>query len=260
MAGQESFETVAGCKIRMLRGGKGAPLLYLHGAGGGGIWLPFMEKLAEKFEVFAPEHPGYGNSDTPDWLDNVGDLAFFYLDFIKQFGLKQLTLVGSSLGGWTAAEIAVRSCQALSALVLSCPAGIHVKGLSKGDLFLWSPEDTIRNMYFDQKIAEQLLAVPMTDEQRMTIAKNRLTTAKLGWQPRLYNPHLYKWLHRISVPTLILWGDHDKIIPSGYGPAYQKLIPGSKLEVFENCGHVPQTERADEWVGKIVAFAREAAR
>jgi pimeloyl-ACP methyl ester carboxylesterase len=243
----------------MLRGGKGAPLLYLHGAGGGGIWLPFMEKLAEHFEVFAPEHPGYGDSDTPEWLDTVGDLAYFYLDFIRRFGLKDVTLVGSSLGGWTAAELAVRSCHDLKALVLSCPAGIHLKGVAKADLFLWAPEDTIRNMYFDQTIADQLLAVPLSDEQRMVIAKNRLTTAKLAWQPRLYNPHLHKWLHRISVPTLILWGDHDKLIPPAYGPAYQQLIPGSKLDVFKNCGHVPQTERTDEWVRRIVAFAREAA-
>jgi pimeloyl-ACP methyl ester carboxylesterase len=259
MAGHESFETIAGCKIRLLRGGKGAPLLYLHGAGGGGIWMPFMEKLSENFDVIAPEHPGFGESEMPDWLDNVGDLAYFYLDFIKRLGLNGLTLVGSSLGGWTAAEIAVRSCHDLKALVLSCPAGIHVKGVSKGDLFLWSPQETVRNMYLDQKIADQLLAVPPTDEQQMTVAKNRLTTAKLGWQPRLYNPHLHKWLHRISVPTLLLWGDSDKVIPPAYGPAYQKFIPGSKLEVFKNCGHVPQVEKMDEWVGKVVAFAREAA-
>ena len=99
MAGRESFETIAGCKIRLLRGGQGTPLLYLHGAGGGGIWMPFMEKLSQRFEVFAPEHPGFGASDTPDWLDNVGDLAYFYLDFIAHFGLKKVTLVGSSIGG-----------------------------------------------------------------------------------------------------------------------------------------------------------------
>jgi pimeloyl-ACP methyl ester carboxylesterase len=135
-----------------------------------------------------------------------------------------------------------------------------VKGISKGDLFLWSAEQTVRNMYFDQKIADQLLAEPPGEEQQMMFARNRLTTAKLAWQPRLYNPHLEKWLHRISVPTLILWGDHDKILPVAYGPAYRKLIPGSKLKVFENCGHIPQTERADEWVAEIAAFAKEAAR
>jgi pimeloyl-ACP methyl ester carboxylesterase len=222
--------------------------------------MPFMEKLSQRFEVFAPEHPGFGASDTPDWLDNVGDVAYFYLDFIAHFGLKKVTLVGSSIGGWTAAEIAVRSCHDLQALVLSCPAGIHVKGVSKGDIFLWSPQDMVRNMFHDQKLADEMLKVPPTEEQQMAAAKNRLTTAKLGWQPRLYNPHLHKWLHRISAPTLLLWGDDDKIIPPAYGPAYQKLIPGSKLEVFKGCGHVPQTEKTDEWVGKIVAFAQEAAR
>lgn len=260
MSGEERFETVAGCKIRLLRGGKGAPLLYLHGAGGGGIWYPFMEKLAERFEVFAPEHPGFGASETPEWLDNVGDLAYFYLDFIDKFGLKDVTLVGSSLGGWTAAEIAVRSCASLRALVLSCAAGIHVKGVAKGDIFLWSPEQMIRNMYLDQKFADQMLQQPLTEDQQMIAAKNRLTTAKLSWQPRLYNPHLYKWLHRISVPTLILWGDSDKIIPPAYGPAYRALIPGSKLEVIQQCGHVPQIEKMDEWSGKIVQFVGEAGR
>lgn len=260
MSGEESFETIAGCRIRMLRGGNGSPLLYLHGAGGGGIWYPFLEKLAAHFEVFAPEHPGFGASDTPDWLDNVGDLAYFYLDLIDEFGLKDVTLVGSSLGGWTAAELAVRSCASLKALVLSCAAGIHVKGVAKGDIFLWSPEQMIRNMYVDQKFADQILAQSLDEEQQMAAAKNRLTTAKLAWQPRLYNPHLHKWLHRISVPTLLLWGDGDKVIPPAYGPAYQALIPGSKLEVFEQCGHVPQIEKMEEWTGRIIDFVGEVPR
>ena len=260
MSGQEHFETVAGCKIRMVRGGKGPPLLHLHGARGGGMWLPFMERLSAHFDVIAPEHPGFGGSDTPPWLDNVGDLAYFYLDFIEQLGLKDLTLVGGSLGGWTAAEIAVRNCSSLRSLILSCPAGIHVKGVSKGDIFLWSNEVMVRNMFVDQKFADVMLAPEPTEEQQMTLAKNKLTTARLGWQPRLYNPHLYKWLHRISVPTLLLWGDSDKVIPPAYGPAFKELIPNSKLVVFENCGHVPHVEKLDEWTDQVLAFAKEAAR
>ncbi len=260
MNGKESYETVAGCKVRVLRGGKGAPLLYLHGARGGGVWLPFMEKLSAHFEVFAPDHPGFGASDTPAWLDNIGDLAYFYLDFIDKFDLKDLTLVGGSLGGWTAAEIAVRNDTALRALVLSCPAGIHVKGQPKGDIFLWSNESLVRNMYHDQKFADEILAVELTEDQQMTLAKNKLATARLGWQPRLYNPHLYKWLHRISVPTLLLWGDDDKVIPPAYGPAFRDLIPGSKLVVFKNCGHVPHVEKMDEWTDAVIAFAKEGAR
>src|SRR5690606_31557265 len=117
MSGQESFETVAGCTVRLVRGGEGAPLLSLHGARGGGVRLPFMETLSAHFEVIATGHPGFGASDTPAWLDNVGVLAYFYLDFINQLGLNDLTLIGSSLGGWTAAEIAVRDGSSLRALV-----------------------------------------------------------------------------------------------------------------------------------------------
>jgi len=257
MAPRESFESFNGCKIKIMRGGQGAPLLYLHGARGAGAWLPFMEKLSQHFEVIVPHHPGFGDSDTPDWLDNVGDLAFFYLDMLDAARLDGVTLVGSSLGGWIAAEIAVRSTSRLSSLTLSCAAGIHVNGVRKGDIFLWSPEQTARNMFHDPKFAEQALAQPVSEEQLMIEMKNRLITAKLGWQPRLYNPHLYKWLHRIDVPTLLIWGDDDKVIPPAHGPAFQKLIPGSRLEIIRNCGHIPQVERADEWVGKIVAFARE---
>ena len=254
MAHLETFETFNGCKIRMLRGGQGAPFLYLHGALGVSVWTPFMEKLSRRFDVIVPEHPGFGASDTPDWLDNVGDLAYFYLDVIGALGLSGVHLSGTSLGGWIAAEIAVRDCHSLKTLTLTAPAGIRVKGLSKGDIFMWSPEQFIRNLAHDPKVADAMLAQSVSEAQQLAAMKNRLATAKLGWQPRLYNPHLYKWLHRISVPTLLLWGDHDKVIPPGYGPAFRDLIPGSRLEVFANCGHVPHIEYTDEWVAKVAGF------
>ncbi len=257
MPGQESFQTIDGCKLRLMRAGKGAPLMVLHGVGGAALWLPYMEKLSQRFDLIVPEHPGFGGSDTPEWLDNVGDLAYFYLDVIDALGLQGVTLIGTSLGGWIAAEIAVRSSDRINALVLSAPAGIHVKGVSKGDTFLWSREETMRNLFHDQKFAEAALQRPFSDEDQMTEAKNRLTMAKLAWQPRLYNPDLHKWLHRIAVPSLILWGDDDKVIPPPYGPAFQKLIPGSRLEVIGNCGHLPQVECVDQWVGKITAFIEE---
>jgi pimeloyl-ACP methyl ester carboxylesterase len=254
MAHRETLETFDGCKIRMMRGGQGAPLLFLHGGGGAPAWLPFMESLSQRFNVIVPEHPGYGGSDSPEWLDNVGDLAYFYLDVIDALKLERVHLVGTSLGGWIAAEIAVRSCAKLATLTLSAAVGIHVKGVSKGDLFMWSREQLVRNLYHDQKLAEAALAQPPSDTALMTYAKNQLASAKLGWSPRLYNPHLYKWLHRVSVPTLLVWGDDDKLVPLPHGPAYQALIPGSRLHVINDCGHVPHVERADEFVKAVTDF------
>jgi pimeloyl-ACP methyl ester carboxylesterase len=206
-----------------------------------------------------PEHPGFGGSDTPVWLDNVGDLAYFYLDLIDQLDLREVNLVGTSLGGWIAAELAVRCCDRLRSLVLSAPAGIHVKRLPKGDTFMWSAAEMTRKLFHDQTMAEAALQRPTTEAEQFIEMKNRLIMAKLTWQPRLYNPHLYKWLHRICVPTLIIWGDDDHVIPTGYGPAFAELIPGSRLEIIAKCGHLPQVERTDEFVGKILAFVHEVA-
>lgn len=260
MPGTESFETIDGCRIRLMRGGQGAPLLFLHGAAGARVWLPFMETLSQSFDVIVPEHPGYGASDMPDWLDNVGDLAYFYLDLIAKFGLDGVNLVGASIGGWIAAELAIRNDTALASLVLSQAAGIHVKGLQPGDIFLWSREDYARNLFHDPKLAEAFLARPVSEEEQVAAMKNNLATARLAWQPRLYNPDLHKWLHRIGVPTLILWGDDDKVIPPGCGPAFRDLIPGSRLDIIKGAGHLPQVEKADEWTGKVTRFIGEAAR
>src|SRR5215469_4451963 len=257
---RESIQRVAGCAVSVKRAGQGAPVLFLHGGGGAPRWLPFMGRLAERFDVIVPEHPGFGKSETPDWLDTIGDLAFFYLDFIKQFELDHVHVVGSSMGGWIAAELAVRSTHDLASLTLIGSVGIHVKGVQKGDIFLWSHERLTRNLFADPKFAEVILAMAVTEEEQDQRLKNALAVAKLGWQPRLYNPHLAKWLHRIDVPTLICWGDSDKLVPPGYGPAFRDLIPGSRLEVFERCGHLPHAERADEFVSTLTGFIEGARR
>ncbi|HVG51306.1 MAG TPA: alpha/beta hydrolase [Xanthobacteraceae bacterium] len=248
----EHYETIAGCKTQYMRGGKGPTLLFLHGGGGAGIWFPFFQMLSEKYDVVMPEHPGFGRTDTPEWLDNVGDIANFYFEFIKKLGLKDIHLVGNSLGGWISSDIAVRNSTPFKSLTLITSAGIHVPGVAPGDLFLWNPEQLLRNLFHDQAFPEMVLKMPVDEEERKRQAKNSLTLAKVGWQPRLYDPNLQKWLHRIDIPTLIIWGDHDKIMPPPYGPAFQKLIPNSKLEVMKNCGHVPQLERPEETVGLIV--------
>src|SRR5882672_2134547 len=126
---------VRGCNIALMRGGSGRPLLILHGAGGAGSWLPYMEDLAAGHDVILPEHPGYGASDTPDWLDTIADLANFYLDFLDQLDLAAVDLVGCDLGGWIAAELAVRNTRRLASLTLVGAAGIYVKGVAQSDPF-----------------------------------------------------------------------------------------------------------------------------
>lgn len=254
MEWRENREIIAGCGTRIMRGGFGPPLLLLHGGGGAGTWLPYMDELAKRFEVIAPEHPGFGKSDMPDWLDNVGDLAYFYLDLIRHFGLDGVHLVGHSLGGWVATELAIRDCRALSSLTLVAPIGIRVNGVPRVDVFLLSPEDLVRHLFHDEKFVDAALARAPTADDIDAQVKNSETLARIGWEPRLFNPHLSKWLHRIAVPTLILWGENDRLVPPAYGPAFATRIPGARLETIKDCGHLPNIEKAGEFVAKITAF------
>src|SRR5262245_59774385 len=248
MSFKESFVEVAGCKVRLRRGGSGEPLLFLHGASGAPAIMPFMEKLAQRFDVLVTEHPGYGKSDEPAWLENIHDVAYFYLDFLAALDLKEVTLVGSSMGGWMAMEIAVRSTARLKSLVLVSPAGVVTPQAPPADIFVMWREDEVRNLFLEEKLAAVRLAEPVTPEAIDVGLKNRHTTARLAWEPRLHDPHLPKWLHRIDVPVKIIWGKQDRILPVGLAEPLHKLIPGSQLHILDNCGHLPQVEKADAFV------------
>jgi len=245
--------SVRGCHINLMRGGAGRPLLYLHSGGGAG-WLPFMADLATRHDVLVPEHPGFGASDTPDWLDNIADLARFYLDLMDQLDLQNVDLVGDSLGGWIAAELAARNTRRLSSLTLIGSAGIHVPGVPQVDTFLVNDEQLIRSLFDSPKLIDAMLAEAKRPELEDTILKNRTTTAKLVWQPRGYDPHLAKWLHRIDVPTHLIWGANDRIYPKDYALAFQRLIPGSTVTIIPDSGHVPQVEQRQAFVTALEGF------
>ncbi len=246
--------TLRGCGFQLMRGGTGAPLLVLHGANGAGAWLPFMAALAERFDVIVPEHPGYGASDTPDWLDTIHDLAYFYLDFIDALELDRLHLVGISIGGWIAAELAVRNTSRLASLTLADAAGIHLPGVAQIDTFLRTDEQRIRDFFHDQARADEMIARVLRPELEDVAMKNRVATARLAWQPRGHDPHLAKWLHRIDVPTLLIWGAEDKLFPKDYATAYQTLIPGSEVVIVPECGHVPHLEKPKAFVSALQTF------
>jgi pimeloyl-ACP methyl ester carboxylesterase len=213
-----------------------------------------MSRLAETFDVIVPEHPGFGESETPPWLDTVADVANFYLDFLEQFDLDGVHLVGQSLGGWVAAELAVRNTSRLASLTLASAAGIHVKDVPQVDTFLSSDEQRVRDLFHDQKLADAVLARVLRPEVEDVALKNRMTTAKLVWQPRSHDPHLQKWLHRIDVPTLLIWGEQDRLFPKEYAFAYQRLIPDAKVVIIPDCGHLPEVEKADAFAAELESF------
>ena len=157
-------------------------------------------------------------------------------------------------------EIAIRDASRFCAMTLMGPSGIHVKGLKKGDLFMWSPEERIKNLFHDQNIADRLLAIKPSPDMQEVLLKNIFTTARLGWEPRLYDPNLHKWLHRIELPTQIIWGEHDKILPAGYAPALAEMIAGSKFHIVPQCGHLPQVERPQEFLRLFREFAATLPR
>jgi pimeloyl-ACP methyl ester carboxylesterase len=250
----ESFVQIDGCRTRLLRGGQGTPLLYLHGANGVAGIQPFMLKLAERFDVWIPEHPGFGQSDEPEWLENIHDLAYFYLDFMREHQLTGAHVLGSSLGGWLALEMAVRDTSRIKTLSMIGPAGLRTPGVVPGDVFLWSPEQLVRNTFHDQSIAERMLSVPPTPEQQEVLQKNRFTFARLAWEPRLHDPKLHKWVKRINVPTQIIWGEQDQILPVGAAQAFREAMPQASITVIGQCGHLPQSERPDEFCDILFKF------
>jgi pimeloyl-ACP methyl ester carboxylesterase len=245
---------VRGCNISLTRAGKGRPLLILHGASGPGTWTGCLPELAARHDVLLPEHPGFGGSDTPSWLDNVGDLVNFYLDFLDQLDLRNVDLVGFSLGGWVAAELAVRNASRLSSLTLVSAAGINVPGAKRIDPFMLGDEQRILAFFHDPDRAKEMVKHVVRPENEDTNFKNQTTTARLVWQPRDYDPHLHKWLHRIKVPVHVIWGANDRLFPKEYAQAYQRLIPGSKLTIIPECGHVPPIEQRAAFLAALEGF------
>jgi pimeloyl-ACP methyl ester carboxylesterase len=249
---RETVYEIGGEKLRALEAGSGETVLFLHGAGGL-AWYPLLERLSAERHVLAPEHPGFGRSEIPSWLGSVSDLAFFYLDFLSALDLDNVHLVGHSLGGWTAAEIAIRNTARLRSLSLLAPAGVPAVEAPYGDIFLWAPEEHARNSFFDQSLAEERIRGHATADIDVML-QNRAAAARLAWTPRLHNPQLPHWLHRIDVPTLVVWGEEDRICPFSCRRFFLDNIKGAQLQSLSRAGHALHTERPAEVAALLAVF------
>ena len=248
---EERFVDVRGTRVQLMSDGQGPPLVFLHGAGGG-AWLPGLARLAERFHVYAPVHPGFGQSDDrPEW-DTLDDYVFHYLDLLDTLGLDRVHLAGASLGGWLAATFAVSHAYRLRTLTLLDAAGLWLDEAPMADLFLLPQDELTKLMWHDPTRAPT--PPPATPESMLAQAKASTTVARLAWNPFFHDPKLPGRLVRITVPTLILWGASDRLIPVEHGRRYQELIPGAELHVIPEAGHAVLREQPERGAQVITDF------
>jgi pimeloyl-ACP methyl ester carboxylesterase len=248
--------------VSLLRGGQGAPLLYLHGAGAGGRWLGFQQKLAERFDVIAPTHPGHAGAPPAEWIEHISDLAFHYLDLMDALALPRVHLVGASLGGWIAAEMATMAFHRLDSLVLIDPVGIKVDGWIYPFMFGMELMDVVGMIFRNPVAAMALAPADMSLDTIVDLDRQSTAIARVSWNPYLYNPLLRRRLARITAPTLLAWGAHDRLAPLQCAEAWRKEMPGATLRVFDGSGHVPHIEEPDAVAAAVTEFCagREARR
>lgn len=246
---------VNGVHVEMFAAGTGRPLLFLHGSEGLDSEAPFLSELARHFSVVAPSHPGFGHSELPAHFNSVDDLSYFYLDLLESLDLADVLLVGVSLGGWIAAEIAVKTPARLGALVVAGAMGVKLGKREERDIVdIFSlPGSTVRELtYSDARFAVQ--ADPPDEALAYLLARNMEAAALYGWLPYMHNPKLKHRLHRIAVPTLVLWGENDRIVSPQFGREYCARIPTGRFELIERAGHYPHIERPGEFAARILRF------
>jgi pimeloyl-ACP methyl ester carboxylesterase len=228
----------------------------LHGAQGFAPGQPYVAMLADRRRLIAPSHPGFGASALPLWLDSIDDIAHLYLELMDRLRLSQIDIVGCSLGGWLAAEIATKSPERVGKLALVGPVGVKLGPPDKLDIpdIFAMPQDKVAKLVFHDVEKGRLDVTRMTDEQLATIARNRETTALLTWEPWMHNPKLRHRLHRVTSPTLFIRGESDGLVSQSYIDGYAKLIPNSKVATIAAAGHAPQLEQPEEFARVLFGF------
>lgn len=260
-----TFIDVAGKSTQVTTGGSGPAMLYLHSAAGETDWTRWHDALARHFTVHAPAHPGFAQSEGLDQIDDIHDLAWHYVDLVDVIrrdkpggSLDPVPIVGFSLGAWIAAELAVLRPERVTRLVLINAAGLHVKDAPIAELFTDDFERLKKLVFFDPQSSAvaEVFPTAMDDPRVLLWLRAREATARVGWSPYLHDPKLPRHLTRIRARTLVIWAKQDRLIPLAHGRYYAEHIPGARLHVFDNAGHMLPLERPDEVAGEVAAFIR----
>lgn len=250
--------SVRGIKVEIIDRGSGRPIVFLHADEGAEANGDLLSRLGSMGRVIAPSHPGFGRSDLPPEFKSVDDLAYFYLTLFDDMKLDDAVLVGASFGGWIAAEIAIRTCKHISHLVLCGAFGIRVArdetAVDIQDVFTLPQDEIDRRLYAQPELWRARLNAA-SDEDFHLATRNREALCLYGWSPYMHNPVLRRWLSRIAVPTLVLWGERDGIVSPDYGRAFAGAIPGARFHLIENAAHRCYLERPDRVAREIADFA-----
>jgi pimeloyl-ACP methyl ester carboxylesterase len=247
--------------IEALIAGNGPPLLFLHGIDYFAQHTPFLDRLARQFRVIAPRHPGFGASPRPPWMRGVGDIAYLYLDLLDRLALDNVLLVGASFGGWVAMELGVRSTARLGGLVLIDTLGVKFGGRDEveiADIFALPADEVVRRTFADPAKAPDYDS--LDDAAVEEVARDREAAVLYGWRPFMHNPSLKHWLHRIKLPTLVAWGEADRITAPAYGAHLVQKFQYGRFAPIADAGHYPQVEQPDAVAAAIESFAQEIRR
>jgi pimeloyl-ACP methyl ester carboxylesterase len=246
-----------GVNLEIIDKGKGRPMVFLHPGDGIDRCDPFLDGLGAMGRLIAPSHPGFGRTDLPQEFRTVNDLAYFYLDLFDQLALKDAVLIGADLGGWIAAEIAVRNTKHLSRLVLIDTFGARFAkdetAVEIQDIFIMLPEEVERRSYREPAKWKRDHAA-LSDDELFIVSRNRESFCLFGWSPYMHDPSLGHWLHRIDRPTLTLWGEEDGLASADYGRTFAAAIPGASFATIKGASHFPHIEQPQEVLAAIRKF------